>query len=415
MAAMANSWALVEHLVATVARAFYTDTYIIVLDALVREKYIIEEELGPRLKLSPKEVRKITTHLESEMLIKFENVYLEDNRSFIKCYYIDYNLFYNSVLYRVHLMQKAVVSEEKTELTEVFYQCPTCKEKSSSLQAMRLRSSEGKFVCSHCCPADNIRTLVSEAYYTLVEVDNRGKLNKVQLLEKKLQEQLNRSRDHEGIFNILAKLGKLTPLAHNKPSDNISNGVRSSAVMDADVEADIKQSMQFATGEFGSSLIRKSLGSATSARNMNSEGGVRRTEFNISIETEEDAALSGQQSIASDVLSRGASLHSNSANRVSNLPEFLQNSRVVGAHSIMKAAEALHYDRSGPAVEEEAPAKRARVEEVPQMAVDAGQAEGKPVAAVAEAQEEDADDVAWEEDDDVAWEDADADEAAVEE
>ena len=36
---------LAESLVHTVGRAFYTDTYVIVLDALIREKYIIEEEL----------------------------------------------------------------------------------------------------------------------------------------------------------------------------------------------------------------------------------------------------------------------------------------------------------------------------------------------------------------------------------
>ena len=36
---------IAENLIHTVARAFYTDNFVVVLDALVREKYIIEEEL----------------------------------------------------------------------------------------------------------------------------------------------------------------------------------------------------------------------------------------------------------------------------------------------------------------------------------------------------------------------------------
>ena len=36
---------LAETLVHTVARAFYSDSYVVVMDALVREKFIIEEEL----------------------------------------------------------------------------------------------------------------------------------------------------------------------------------------------------------------------------------------------------------------------------------------------------------------------------------------------------------------------------------
>ena len=36
---------LAEQLVQTVARAFYSDNYIIILDALIREKYIVMEEL----------------------------------------------------------------------------------------------------------------------------------------------------------------------------------------------------------------------------------------------------------------------------------------------------------------------------------------------------------------------------------
>ena len=63
---MSNSLVLIETLVSTIARAFYTDTVVVLLEGLMHEKYIIEEELGPRLKLTAKDVRKITTQLENE-------------------------------------------------------------------------------------------------------------------------------------------------------------------------------------------------------------------------------------------------------------------------------------------------------------------------------------------------------------
>ncbi len=333
------------------------------------------------------------------MLIKSENVYLqEDNRSFIKCYYIDYNLFFNVVLYRIHLMQKAVISAEKTELHEVFYQCPTCKEKSSSLQAMRLRSKDGKFVCSHCCPIDNIREYCSEAYYTLVEVSNQGKLDTVQHLDQKMQQQLHRSRDREGIFTLLSKLGKFAPLPHNKPSENISSGVRNSAVVDADEIAAIEQNQQFANGEHGSSNIRKKAANVISSRAA--AEGAHHAEFSISIETEEDAEASrARQLSAAQISDRAGNEPSGIAGRATNLPEFLQNSRVVGAANILRAAEAIQQERSG-IVEvhhtDENPAKKTKIES--ESAVQASSAESKTEDAAGE------DDVAWE-DDDVAWED----------
>ena len=72
---------LVERLVAAVARAFYTDNVVVVLDALVREKFIRNEEVAARLKLSGKDVRKILTFLEEELLIKYEDLTMEDGKT----------------------------------------------------------------------------------------------------------------------------------------------------------------------------------------------------------------------------------------------------------------------------------------------------------------------------------------------
>ena len=69
-----------ERLIGTVARCFYGDTTVVVLDALIREKFIREEEMGPRLRLKEKDWRKVVNQLEEELLIQSEKVLMEDMR-----------------------------------------------------------------------------------------------------------------------------------------------------------------------------------------------------------------------------------------------------------------------------------------------------------------------------------------------
>lgn len=49
--------------------AFYPDNYVVLFDALVREKYIRQEELGPRLKLPNEEVRKMVVQVCNQRAI----------------------------------------------------------------------------------------------------------------------------------------------------------------------------------------------------------------------------------------------------------------------------------------------------------------------------------------------------------
>lgn len=76
-----SSTLLVENLIKTISRAFYNDNIIIIFDTLIKEKYIREEELGPRLKLSNKEIRKILLQLKEEMLIKYEDITMNDQKT----------------------------------------------------------------------------------------------------------------------------------------------------------------------------------------------------------------------------------------------------------------------------------------------------------------------------------------------
>jgi transcription initiation factor IIE alpha subunit len=398
---------LVENLVSTVARAFYTDTVVIVLEGLMHEKYIIEEELGPRLKLSAKEVRKITTQLESEMLICVENVTIGDTKSFLKCYYIDYQQFVDAVRFRVHLMQRELVSEEKSELHEVYYECPTCKTRYNSLEVQRLICADFKFICNSCCPVTNFRAAKSEAYYRLVEVDNTGKLSALQLLERKLEEQMNKSKLHDGIFDLLGQLRDV-PLGHNLPSLNISKGVRSSQITDERVAQEIKQNFEYATGQFGSSLIKKKNQDVLT----NGIPAANKTEFKINIESEDNPGWNDDPSMMylNKVGSEGAGkLHATQEELNLSLPHFLRDSRVTGAQEMLLSVKSLQAHsastRAGEADadavgdgDEEQAHKRARL-----SAVESKESEVKTEPT------EETEDVAWEDgdgEDDVDWEDA---------
>ena len=70
--------ALAKMLVATVARAFYTDSYVILLDALIREPYIVFQEIAPRLGMHERDVVGIVSVLEKEGMIKSQNVTFHD-------------------------------------------------------------------------------------------------------------------------------------------------------------------------------------------------------------------------------------------------------------------------------------------------------------------------------------------------
>jgi transcription initiation factor IIE alpha subunit len=396
---MSSPLLAVEALISTVARAFYNDTVVVMLEGLLQEKYIIEEELGPRLKLTAKEVRKITTQLESEMMIKVENVSIDDSKSFLRCFYIDFQQFVDAVRYRIHLMQKAIVSEEKTELKDVFFQCPTCKSRYSSLEAQRLLSRDFKFVCLACIPENlHASAVMSEDRFKLREMDNTNKLSGLQLLERKLEEQMNRSKLHEGIFDLLHQLRDV-PLGQNLPSQNMERGIRSSLITDDRVADEIRENFESATGEFGTSLIKKKTQDAKVSSLIDRKGAEDRTEFKINIQSEAEdrdgQKLGGEAfyDTASFVGAAGGGKPGATQQQLdASLPHFLRQSRVVGAEDMLRGVKSLQEGGDS-----EPAAKRPRVEEAEAPAADAG------------AKDDGAGKADDDEDDDVAWEDADDD------
>jgi len=352
---MSNASLLVESLVSTVAKAFYNDTYVVFLEVLFYEKYIIEEEIGPRLKISPKEVRKICAQLEQEMIIRCEYVTIDEEKSRIKCYYIDHQTFVNVVRYRVYCMQKVIKVEERSELTEVYFQCPTCSTKYNSLEVQRFRSGDHKFICPSCCPIENFRNYPSEAFYRLVEIDNRGKLSRLELMGNKLKEQLSQNKHHTGIYDLLSKL-KHMKLPSNLPSENIQKGFRTSMVNDDRVNEEIKLNFEYATGKFGSSLIKKKTQDTLISTNTGintTAAALNKTEIKVNIQpTNGDDHIDDHQwqssssSAVNDVMMMSRHSHrTNIEGRDDSLPSFLRDSRVIGATDMLKAVENLQQIR----------------------------------------------------------------------
>ena len=177
--------------------------------------------------------------LEKEKMISFEDRLMESDLRRSQCYYLDYQHFVHVVRFRIHLMQKDITNSENVELNRHFLICPTCQTKFSELQYYKVRDKNNKFICPHCCPLQNVRSIESEKYYQLVEYDRTEKVNEVQSLVSKFKGQFGRSEGlHEGIYELLAQL-KDVHVSRNLPSENIERGNVASRVVDADVQSQI--------------------------------------------------------------------------------------------------------------------------------------------------------------------------------
>ena len=96
-----------EALIATVARAFYEDDAVMVVDVLLRDKFLRDDDMSARLSLPAKQLRKTLEGLQSEHLVKFE---LVDDLSTggsqaTKFWYIDYNHAVNAIRLRLYLLR----------------------------------------------------------------------------------------------------------------------------------------------------------------------------------------------------------------------------------------------------------------------------------------------------------------------
>ena len=66
--------AAAEALISTIARAFYDDDVVCIVDVILRDKYSRDDDMGPRLTLPAKQLRRTLQFLEEQQLVKHELV-----------------------------------------------------------------------------------------------------------------------------------------------------------------------------------------------------------------------------------------------------------------------------------------------------------------------------------------------------
>ncbi|KAL7541136.1 hypothetical protein ACHAXR_010660 [Thalassiosira sp. AJA248-18] len=265
--------AAAEALISTIARAFYDDDVVCLIDVLLRDKYLRDDDMAPRLSLPPKQLRRTLQFLEEEQLVKHE---LVDDLAMggsqnTKFWYIDYNHAVHVIRLRVHLLQKKLQSAELRARSSSLYLCPgynskTCNGRYNETDAQQIVDHEsGLFLCRECVRAyANHPNPPNKLEYTLKLVDNQKELKNAVDNLRRVRVQLSSKVDmqnqplRQGIFDLLQKVRSTKePITSNLPSENISMGIGSKRIAGTGRTAGIllkKQQKQGIVGADGTVL-----------------------------------------------------------------------------------------------------------------------------------------------------------------
>ena len=313
-----------EALVAAVARAFYPDDVAIVLDALIRDRYVREDEMGRRLRMSARQARKLLQLLEGERLVDFEVLDVGADGKLKKkkkdlgheigkagdagrkspappaaneiYWYVDLARFVDVIRWRVHTMRETIRKRESAATAALTFRCGRCGVGQSSLDAVRYQFK---------CPE---RLCLGEPDALLTESALDASLTSARRLGAKVDAQLGSSEDHDraGIYELLRRLdGKELP--SNKPSENRARGVGGWLGNRGDDKKYTRNEDGTITTTFGSKHDRSGLASALFARNDRGQ--------TVSV------SLNGETTTSTDQPKK-------EAKKDSSLPSFLQGSRV---------------------------------------------------------------------------------------
>eukprot|EP01103_Thecamoeba_quadrilineata_P010315 TRINITY_DN2188_c0_g1_i1.p1 TRINITY_DN2188_c0_g1~~TRINITY_DN2188_c0_g1_i1.p1 ORF type:complete len:414 (+),score=80.27 TRINITY_DN2188_c0_g1_i1:43-1284(+) len=144
-----------QELVRMVARAFYNDDCIVVMDALTRQTNIIkDEDLANLLKLHHKQVRKTLSQLQSDRLIRSESRHepksTGGNSQQHMFWYIDYKQFIDVVKYRLCMMHR-LIERELGQEKNMQFTCESCQIRYSALESINLLDKKtGQLHCGKC-------------------------------------------------------------------------------------------------------------------------------------------------------------------------------------------------------------------------------------------------------------------------
>lgn len=248
MASVAETKVLrdVELVLKTVARAFYDDVAVCVVDGLVRDKFWKQDtrkdnfgKIYSKLKLPPKLVRKTLVFLQTEHWVASEEVSgivetRDAKRTYrrshtAKFWYLDYNRAFHSIRLRLHLLRDEL-QEKVIELSNAsWYDCPTCKSRWTENEAQDCPSHEktSAFLCRECYEQHKYNPDPPDiGTYTLALVDNSNKKSEAELALRRINVQMSEKTIgtdtlRRGIFNLLRDIrssGIVVP--SNLPSEN---------------------------------------------------------------------------------------------------------------------------------------------------------------------------------------------------
>lgn len=245
-----------EKLIATVARAFYDDDVVCLVDVLIRDKYLRDDDMAPRLQIPVKDLRKILQFLEEEHLVGSETVddLNQGGSQSSKFYYLDYCRAVHSIRLRLHLLRKKLQEDELKARSSSFYLCPgytvkRCNGQYTEEEAQQVVDAQtGLFLCHECFRLyENDPGAPPIETYTLKLVDNRTTLNEAVDNLRRLNVQLSakfigNTQLRSGIYDLLQKVrgsGK-SPITSNLPSENFALGIGSKRLAGTGRTAGIK-------------------------------------------------------------------------------------------------------------------------------------------------------------------------------
>lgn len=220
---------LATRLVRAVARAFYADDTVVVLEALLRDRHLRDTDMETRLGVGAKQARRLVVELLEEHLIRSEEVLDEATGKRELYYYIDFSHFTNVVRYRVHLMHRELERMEKEANDNQMYECPECGRTLLVLEVQLLRNKRYGFCCPTCCPSEMHADCEGTRWQLRPRMVVTG-FEEVQALKDKLRVQMYAAGEdtsgapHDGIYNLLSALER-KPLPSNLPSELIAVGV----------------------------------------------------------------------------------------------------------------------------------------------------------------------------------------------
>jgi transcription initiation factor IIE alpha subunit len=245
-----------ESLISAVARAFYEDEAICLIDVLLRDKYLRDDDMGPRLSLQPKQLRRVLQFLQEEHIVKFEEVddLAQGGSQQTKFWYIDYNQAVHTIRLRLFLLKQKLEHAELAARSSSFYLCPgyitkRCNGRYTEEEAQtEVDPVSGLFLCQECVVAYESSVDPPKAStYTLELVDNAQALKRAVDDMRRVHVQLSGKimfADHlrPSIYDLLHKVrvkGK-GPLTSNLPSENFSLGIGSKRLAGTGRTAGIK-------------------------------------------------------------------------------------------------------------------------------------------------------------------------------